>query len=493
MSDPIYKYSSFCILQRSRSLSTSTEEIVIHEEEEEEYFIPPFRPKKKDPPEMIQGTDWESVNYNLTKFECAQDEITGLAVSDSFIAVQFYIEANIHIHDTESGKLLFKLNGHEYGGSHLAIVDSYLYSGSMDCTVKSWDLKGKKMMASADHHADYVGAIAADRNTAASGGKGDKTIYVYEARNLSLKFKCSGHTGWITDLIIREDDDLLVSGSRDATIRTWNLTSGDPIRTMEQDAGISCLAWDGRRSMILFADINGKLSYCDDDETLHIIPNILIGTGRYCRSCKYHDKAIDTMHLTDNGYLITGSTGSKYMKIWKFDNSKIDWEKTEVKELQILRDHLDYLTISRVEGDSIYSSCSDGKIYRHDFPKGKQHFEMATEQEDVVNNAVMSSNGVMNEAPKNATEMCLGSRRCQTGKTGLVKSSSSFMVSIQLRPVSLQVQEKIKLPAIIPEEDEWNPSSDSDHESDSDEYEVVYVSDSEQDDSYSSKQEGSDF
>ena len=55
-------------------------------------------------------------------------------------------------------------------------------------------------------------------------------------------------------------------------------------------------------------------AYTDDDDeepsAIHLLPNILIGTGKYCRSCKYHDKAVDTVHITDNGYLITASAGN---------------------------------------------------------------------------------------------------------------------------------------------------------------------------------------
>jgi hypothetical protein len=55
----------------------------------------------------------------------------------------------------------------------------------------------------------------------------------------------------------------------------------------------------------------------DDDEpsAIHLLPNILIGTGKYCRSCKYHDKAVDTAHLTDNGYLITASAGKNLIRV----------------------------------------------------------------------------------------------------------------------------------------------------------------------------------
>ena len=101
--------------------------------------------------------------------------------------------------------------------------------------------------------------------------------------------------------------------------------------------------------LVLFGDAEGKMSYIDlgppekwehaichdkisigcssssnvdkfkggDDEedepyAIHLLPNILIGTGKYCRSCKYHDKAVDTAHLTDNGYLITASAGNVF-------------------------------------------------------------------------------------------------------------------------------------------------------------------------------------
>ena len=61
-----------------------------------------------------------------------------------------------------------------------------------------------------------------------------------------------------------------------------------------------------------------------------------------------------------------------------------DLEKTEVRELQILRDHTDYLSILCLFGDSIYSSCSDGHIYSHTFPELNSdtvHYDMAYDEE----------------------------------------------------------------------------------------------------------------
>lgn len=73
------------------------------------------------------------------------------------------------------------------------------------------------------------------------------------------------------------------------------------------------------------------------------------GTGRHCRSCKYHDKAVDVLEATNNGFLITASTGSKFIKIWRVKNNSIDdLEETDVTEIQILRDHSEFLTTFRL-------------------------------------------------------------------------------------------------------------------------------------------------
>lgn len=90
---------------------------------------------------------------------------------------------------------------------------------------------------------------------------------------------------------------------------------------------------------LLFGDRSGKLSYLDLEtrETIHLLPNILVSTGCYCRSSKYHDKAVDNLYWTGNGYMITASAGSKYIKVWRVSpgRDKTNHHDTEVKEIQV--------------------------------------------------------------------------------------------------------------------------------------------------------------
>lgn len=276
-------------------------------------------------------------------------------------------------------------------------------------------------------------------------------LEVIQVRNIHAEFwheNSCFFSGWIIQLLFDTEDHLL-SGSEDATIRLWDLVTGDVIHILLQCAGISCMATSklkGKENdILLFGDREGKLSYLDLEtlQVIHLLPNILIGTGKYCRSSKYHDKAVDQAFLTDNGYLITGSSGSLNLKIWKIktpleygyteedEHPEYDLEATEVSELQILRDHSDYLTVIKVFGNTIYSSCSDGEIYMHSFPDEGTfpHYQMAVDADDDTASSVMLSSGSAVVAkPENCTELCLGPGKCQTGKSGISKSSSSFQV-----------------------------------------------------------------
>ena len=87
-------------------------------------------------------------------------------------------------------------------------------------------------------------------------------------------------------------------------------------------------------------------------------------------------------------------------------------------------------SILKVHGGTIFSSCSDGQIYLHSFPEDQPHYDMA-ETENSTSVMINRGNGSVSVSadPEQPTELCEGPKRCKTGKTGLVKSSSSFQVS----------------------------------------------------------------
>lgn len=110
----------------------------------------------------MEGVDWESVNYTLSKLPCKEDDISGLDVCQDFVVVQYYIEPGIDVYDRRTLRHLFRLEGHEYGGQCLWISEAalILYSASMDCTLKCWNLSTASLADSASDHCDYVQCLA---------------------------------------------------------------------------------------------------------------------------------------------------------------------------------------------------------------------------------------------------------------------------------------------------------------------------------------------
>jgi len=437
---------------------------------------------------IIPGTDWESVNYVYKKFP-AEDEVTGLAVSERYIVAQYFMEPTIDVFDRKSLKLLHRLQGHEYGGQTVGLLGQILYSGSKDCSLRSWDLKSGSTLQQVTDHRDYIQSICV-RNSpdgdglVVTGGAADHLVIIYdtnEAGCLKCRHKLSGHSGWVTCVELTHDCSRLVSGSKDSYINIWDSVTGELLSRLKQDVEITCLTMYPllpNDRFVIFGDGESKMSLLDieDETTLHLMPNVQVGTGRFRRSHKYHDKNVDSVWVSENGYMVTVSTGSKYVKIWKIEHTEGKLEKTDVTEMQILREHSDYLSVIAVHKDTVFSASGDQNIWLHRFPTGKQHYDMLRTQE-------RNSVAVLYQGPQSgiapsverSTLPCEG-KLCKAGKSGLAKSSSSFQVNFNFKPLTKSLTEgTLVLPQTIQEDSEDDDDSDC-------EFVIEYVTDSDDED-----------
>jgi WD40 repeat protein len=94
-------------------------------------------------PDHISGYDWESVDYSVSALPSEVshgEEVTAMDVSDRYLALQYFSEPRIDVFDAAAGAHLFSLQGHSYGGQCVRLAGDLLYSGSMDKTVRSWNL-----------------------------------------------------------------------------------------------------------------------------------------------------------------------------------------------------------------------------------------------------------------------------------------------------------------------------------------------------------------
>lgn len=84
----------------------------------------------------------------------------------------------------------------------------------------------------------WIGAMAftPDGKTLITGSR-DSTIKLFEVPTLNEIRTLRGHSAWVRSLAVSPDGRLLVSAGDDHTIRFWDLTSGRQVRTVKEHTG----------------------------------------------------------------------------------------------------------------------------------------------------------------------------------------------------------------------------------------------------------------
>ncbi|EIN07571.1 WD40 repeat-like protein [Punctularia strigosozonata HHB-11173 SS5] len=97
-----------------------------------------------------------------------------------------------------------------------------LISGSLDNTIKLWDIESGKALNTLFGHIEGVWAVAADPMRLVSGSH-DRTIKVWERESGRCTATLIGHAGAVTCLAVGEDK--IVSGSDDGDVRIWSFAN----------------------------------------------------------------------------------------------------------------------------------------------------------------------------------------------------------------------------------------------------------------------------
>ncbi|NIM17214.1 MAG: hypothetical protein GTO45_34850, partial [Candidatus Aminicenantes bacterium] len=114
----------------------------------------------------------------------------------------------------------------------------HIISGSIDNTIKIWDIeKGKEILTLNGHHQPVTSIGASADGRYMISGSVDNTIRLWALKKGEENHIFKGHKDWITCVCVSPDGKYFVSGSVDSTIKLWDASNKKEIRTFKGHNG----------------------------------------------------------------------------------------------------------------------------------------------------------------------------------------------------------------------------------------------------------------
>ncbi|GHO82248.1 Hsp70 family protein [Dictyobacter formicarum] len=211
----------------------------------------------------------------------------------------------IRIFKPEELTLLRTLTDHVVSGVAISPDGETLVSGSLDKTIKVWNLATGQLLHILTGHTGIVSsaAISPDGETLVSGC--DEMIKVWRLATGQLLHILTGHTRGVSGVAISPDGETLVSGSDDKTIKVWNLATGQQLRTLTgHTRGVYSIAISPDGETL----VSGS-----DDETIKVWD---LATGQQLRTLTGHTDVVYSVAISPDGEALVSGSLDKTIKIW---------------------------------------------------------------------------------------------------------------------------------------------------------------------------------
>ncbi|MEL6398880.1 MAG: serine/threonine-protein kinase [Cyanobacteria bacterium J06607_6] len=245
-----------------------------------------------------------------------QSWVTAVAFNPrSATLVSGSLDDSIKIWNLQTGKVSATLQGHPRGVNDLCISTKgqVLVSCGDDDTVKVWNLVAGRLIHTLEGHVRDVTSVAIGHQgwTLASSSK-DKTIKLWKLDKGTPIGTLLGSPAAVRAVAMTPDEAFLFSGGLDHKVRLWDLKTGEMVRFFSghvspvNDVAVS------RDGLVVVS--------ASKDKTLVVWS---VGTGSIIHVLKGHSKEVNSVAIApDNRTIISGSS-DRTVKIWDARTGKL--------------------------------------------------------------------------------------------------------------------------------------------------------------------------
>lgn len=229
---------------------------------------------------------------------------------------------------------------------------SLLFSAGFDEVINLFSLKKRKLLQNKEI-AINCAAFAGNKHLVC--GSEDSNIYIYECRGSTMELvkTLKGHKMAVTSLSVHPSGKVLLSISKDDTMRTWNLIKGRSAFVTQIKAKSHLVAWSKTGQEFMIAANNEIYSYNNLGKLEH---NIKL------------DKRINSIEfITDNIFIVSTDSGKLELMDLKEGVSLVKFEAHEarIKSLKYLNEDDSTVRFASASSDGtvkLWSTNRTGKM-----------------------------------------------------------------------------------------------------------------------------------
>ncbi|MCG2826111.1 MAG: hypothetical protein L6265_05915, partial [Thermoplasmatales archaeon] len=234
----------------------------------------------------------------------------------------------IHIINTSTYKTEKQLFGHTARIQCVALSqdNNRLASASADSTVKIWDMDKVVKSFTISMHAALSVDWSSDGNKIATGAD-DSRLKIWNVSTGEILIDVKAHNDGITTLEFSPDGKMIATGagfsnievpggagseSLDTTVKLWNSTNGELIRTMEgHEDGITKVRFSSDGKYLASSSIDTNIKIWD------------VNNGDCIRTLEGHTGDVNDIRWSDNGKKIVSCSSDYTIKIWDIEKGEV--------------------------------------------------------------------------------------------------------------------------------------------------------------------------
>lgn len=246
---------------------------------------------------------WNAKNGEsiMKPFQGFGDDVTSVAFSrDGRRVVVGFIDGTMRILDVENGSLVQRLPS--------VSACSSPSQGGRQAAILEWIAVRNRINPSIGHTNSITSvAFSLDGRRVFSGSK-DKTIRIWDVESGEvIGLPLRGHAASVTCLAVSPEGKRLISASRDKKVRMWDAETGAHIglQPSGHDAPVTSIAFSPDGTRFVTGSEESKILLCDAS-TLQIIGAPLYG----------HRDSVNSVAFSSDGNMIASGSSDRTVRMW---------------------------------------------------------------------------------------------------------------------------------------------------------------------------------